>query len=381
MRIGLVVPHIFMQDSLLDKVIFSPADLALRLAEGLQAAGHEVFLYTPGAVTTSVHTVTGDMSGFDAELRLRGYGFIELLKKHPLTFATLARQVQADLIAKAYADANAGALDIVHMYANEEDIGLQFAQFCQQPVVLTHHDPFNLTVGYKQLFPRKKHLNYIAISESQKAAMPPDTNWLATIPHGMPKDMLAPGVGGDAYVAFIGRIIEAKGVHHAINAINLYNKTAARPLTLKIAGKYYQDGYFERMIQPHLNDKIEFIGFIKTAAEKQALLGGALATLVPSVFAEPFGMVVIESLACGTPVIGLRSGAIPEIIKDGVTGYTVPSTADEEVAGAMADALTSISDISRRRCREEFEARYTQERMVQDHIAAYKTALLNHATK
>ncbi len=234
-----------MQDAVLDSVIFSPADLALSLARGLQSFGHEVRLYTPGKVNTEVVNICGDMSGFEEELALRGYGFTELLKKHPLTFASLARQVQSELIARAYEDANNGHADIVHIYTNEEDIGMQFARFCTRPVVFTHHDPFNLTSAYRVLFPTKKNLNYIAISEAQKNTMPKDTNWVATIPHGLAATTFVSGNGDGGYVLYSGRIIAAKGVHHAIAAVNAHNKTADQPLKLKIAGKYYVQRKYE----------------------------------------------------------------------------------------------------------------------------------------
>src|SRR5688572_18329802 len=139
MRIGLVVPHIFMHRDILPHVIFSPGKLALDLAEGLEALGAEVTLFSPGPANTRLRNVTADLSLFEKELAGRGYGYIELLKKHPQTFISLARQVQSEVIAQAFKMANDGDLDIVHIYTNEEDIALPFVQFCKKPVVLTHH--------------------------------------------------------------------------------------------------------------------------------------------------------------------------------------------------------------------------------------------------
>src|ERR1700741_418299 len=127
LHVGLVVPHIFMQDVVLPHVIFSPAQLALSLAHELVEQGLNVTLYTPGAVTTSAKNITADLGLFQQELDGRGDTYIDLLKKHPATFIALARQVQSELVARAFADANNNELDIVHIYTNEEDIALPYA--------------------------------------------------------------------------------------------------------------------------------------------------------------------------------------------------------------------------------------------------------------
>ncbi len=141
MKIGIVVPHIFMNREILPYVIFSPAELAINLAEELQKKGQEVTLFTPGPVSTSVNNQTADLSLFQEELDARGDTYLDLLKKHPFTFVTLARQAQSELIARAFDMANNNGLDVVHIYTNEEDTALPFAKLCKKPVVFTHHDP------------------------------------------------------------------------------------------------------------------------------------------------------------------------------------------------------------------------------------------------
>ncbi len=371
LRVGLVVPHIFIHRDILSNVIFSPGQLALDLAAGLGQLGAEVTLFTPGPADTTVPNVTADMSLFEQELAGRGYGYVELLKKHPLTFVSLARQVQAEIIAKAYAMANNNELDIVHIYTNEEDIALPFAQFCKKPVVFTHHDPFQLLIKYKNVFPKYKHLNWISMSYAQRADMPPDTNWVANIYHGIDENRFAPNYNpkGD-YVAYLGRIIEAKGVHLAIAAA----KKAG--VKLRIAGKHYaghgKDTYWREQIEPQLGDNIEYVGFLKTDAEKQEFLGNARALIVPSIFNEPFGMVAIEALACATPVIGLNSGALPEIITPGKTGYIVEKTDDPtKMAADISDAIQAATTLDRRACREVFEARFIAKIMHEKHLRLY----------
>ncbi len=377
MRIGIVVPHIFMHGDILPQVIFSPADLAIGLCTGLQDLGADVTLFSPGPVHTSIRNLTADLSLFKQELQGRGYDYTTLLKKHPATFIALARQVQSELIAKAYAMANAGKLDLVHIYTNEEDLALPFAQLCTKPVVFTHHDPFNFLIRYKSVFPKYKHLNWISLSLAQRAGMPPDTNWIANIYHGLDEQRFAPNYHPlDNYVAYLGRIVEPKGLHLAIAAVQAHNRTAKTPLSLKIAGKHYaehQDSYWQEQIAPKLDDPyIEYVGFINSDSAKQDFLGNAQALLVPSVFEEPFGMVLIEALACGTPIVGLDSGAIPEIVtkKTGIVVTKQPHP--DQTVQVLTKALTQVQTLNRLDCRKTFQTRFTQSRMCQDHLAAYK---------
>jgi glycosyltransferase involved in cell wall biosynthesis len=378
LRIGIVVPHIFMHGDVLPHVIFSPGQLALDLVAGLQQLGAEVTMYTPGPVETPGRNVTADLSYFEQELAERGDSYTDLLRKHPMTFVTLARQLQSELIAQAYADANSGEIDIVHIYTNEEDIALPFAQFCSRPVVFTHHDPYNFLVKYKNVFPKYAHLNWISMSHAQRRGMPADTNWVANIHHGIdigrfelneqPKEN---------FVAFMGRIIEPKGVHLAIAAVRAYNSRYKEPLQLRIAGKHYaghsKDSYWREVIEPQIDNKTVFYdGYIKTDADKQQFLGNARALLMPSTFEEPFGMVMLEAMACGTPVVGLNSGAIPEVISE-TTGVVVEmSDFDDDSATALAEAIHVANKLERRNARITLERKFDIGLMVAQHLELYQ---------
>jgi len=370
LKVALVVPHIFIFREIMNDVIFSPGVLALRLAKNLVKFDIDVTLLTPGPAETDEKNITADMSGFERELKNRGYGYIELLKKHPLVFVNLARQVQAEIIARAYEMANQGDFDVVHVYTNEEDIALHFARFCRMPVVFTHHDPYNFLIKYKAVFPHYKHLNYISMSQAQRQDMPPDTNWVANIYHGADPDEFKPSYKKGEYFAYMGRIIEPKGVDRAISAVKLYNRNHPdASVKLKIAGKHYagygKDDYWREKIEPNLNEHIKYVGFIN-GSEKAEFLRQACALLMPSRFAEPFGMAAIEALACGTPVIGSSAGAIPEIVRASKNGYIADTP--EEISKAMEE----IDRIDRRVCRRDFEERFTLERMAREHAELYR---------
>jgi glycosyltransferase involved in cell wall biosynthesis len=307
LRIGIVVPHIFMQDKILPNVIFSPGHLAIDLAENLQALGHTVTLFSPGPVKISVENRTADLSLFQKELDIRGDSYIDLLKKHPFTFVTLARQVQSELIAKAYTLANNNDLDVVHIYMNEEEIALPFAGLCNKPVVFTHHDPFNFLVKYKSLFSKYTNLNWISLSYAQRKEMPKNTNWVGNVYHGLPKNEYKPNYEpAQNYIVYMGRIIEA--------------------------------------------------------------------LIIPSIFEEPFGMVMIEALACATPIIGLDSGAIPEVINKDV-GILIKKADAKNMTENLAAAISDVGKIDRHKCRKHFEQNFTSKRMAENYFKIYNSLI------
>jgi glycosyltransferase involved in cell wall biosynthesis len=378
LRVGIVVPHIFMHRDILPQVIFSPGTLAFDLADGLTNLGAEVTLFSPGPVDTLANNVTADLSYFEQELAGRGDGYLDLLKKHPFTFVTLARQVQAEIIAKAYSMANRDDLDVVHIYTNEEDTALPFAKLCVKPVVFTHHDPFNFLVKYKNVFPKYAELHWLSISLAQRQGMPASTNWVGNIYHGISDDVFKPvSTPSDDYVAYFGRIVKPKGVHLAIAAVKAHNKLhPGNKLRLKIAGKHYagkKDVYWQTTIAPQIDGiEIDYVGFLSDDNDKQAFLGNAKALIIPSTFAEPFGMVMIEALACGTPLIGLDSGAISEVIRPNHNGLLIAKDENEDVMTRnLAAAIAQIEKITRQACRQDFEARFTLTRMCQEHLDVY----------
>lgn len=376
-----------MHKDILPSVIFSPATLAISLAEGLMSLDVSVTLFSPGPINTEVHNINADLSYFERELKLRGDSYVDLLKKHPFTFITLARQVQSELVAKAYEMANKGEFDLIHIYTNEEEIALPFASLCRKPVVFTHHDPFNFQIRYKSVFPKYRELNWLSMSYQQRQSMPHDTNWVGNVYHGLPagEDFTPVTKPTDDYFAYIGRIIEPKGVHLAIQAVKQYNKSSGHKLSLKIAGKHYsghkKDTYWQTSIKPEIDDlEIEYVGFIDSNIKKRNFLANAKALIVPSIFDEPFGIVIAEALACGTPIVALNSGAIPEIIKDHRTGIIVNKKTQQDgtidglaTASDIAKALKEVGTIERKSCRQDYEKRFTIKRMCLEHKAVYES--------
>jgi len=201
----------------------------------------------------------------------------------------------------------------------------------------------------------------ISISDSQRQPLQ-QANWLNTIYHGLPEQLLTPQAQKKPeYLAFLGRICPEKRVDTAIRI------AAQSGLPLKIAAKVdkVDQEYFKREIEPLLSQAhVEFVGEINEA-QKPEFLSGAKALLFPIDWSEPFGLVMIEAMACGTPVIAFNRGSVPEVIDHGVTGYIV-----EDVQGAVA-ALQRLDELSRTEIRAQFERRFSAKTMAQNYVDSY----------
>jgi glycosyltransferase involved in cell wall biosynthesis len=213
----------------------------------------------------------------------------------------------------------------------------------------------------------------VSISDAQRAPLP-HIAWQGTVYHGLPEDLYHleehPGSPSDPYLAFLGRISPEK---RPDRAIEIAGRAGVR---LRIAAKVDRAdrGYFSECIAPLLcQPHVEFLGEIDEHA-KQELLGGALALVFPIDWPEPFGMVMVEAMACGTPVIASRCGSVPEVIDDGVTGFIC-----DDLEQAVA-AVARVPELSRATCRRMFEQRFTAARMTHDYVSIYRRVMdANHA--
>jgi glycosyltransferase involved in cell wall biosynthesis len=241
---------------------------------------------------------------------------------------------------------NANRFDIIHSHL--ECLSFPLARLARMPILSTMHGRLDL----KEMLPiyrSYKDLPMVSISDDQRRPVP-DLNWVRTIYHGLPRDLLRFSPKTGDYLAFLGRISPEK---RPVLAIEIARRTGVR---LKIAAKVDRNDrdYFESVIKPLLSSPgIEFIGEINET-EKQDFLGGALALIFPVDWPEPFGLVMIEALACGTPVIARPFGSV---LRHGITGFLGVSLEE------LVSSVNKIGDISRQRCRQEFETRFTSEVM------------------
>jgi glycosyltransferase involved in cell wall biosynthesis len=309
------------------------------LTEELVALGHDVTLFASGDSVTSARLE----AVWPRALRLDG----SVRDPNALHMTMLERVRQ-----------QANEFDFLHFHLDY----YPFSLFCRQPVpfVTTLHGRLDLP-EHEPVFAAFPTLPVISISDSQRRPVP-NANWIRTIYHGLPRELLMPVPATPGYFAFLGRIAPEKGIDRAISIA----RRCGVPLCIAAKVDKMDREYFNEKIRPQLDGRnVEYIGEI-TDREKSEFLSGAVALLDPIDWPEPFGIVMIEAMACGTPVIAFNRGSIPEVIDEGLTGFIVE---DEE--GAIG-AFNRLSLLSRERIRNRFEQRFTARRMALEYLGAYR---------
>jgi glycosyltransferase involved in cell wall biosynthesis len=306
-----------------------------QLARGVQSAGHDVLLVCHSMSQCPVPKASVVP---DEDTVPMGRASIEI--EHAIGAYNLA-----------------GDSDVVHDHTLAGPI--HSASFPNLPVVTTNHNAFTRKYNalYRAVVPR---VGLVAISKSHASStdIPVD----AVVYHGVNVDDFPVGRGDGGYVAVLGRMTANKGIHRAIEVAR------AAGVPLKIAAKMrepHEHAYFEEFVQPYLGDDVIYLGEVDADA-KLELLASASALLNPISWREPFGMAMLESLACGTPVVGCPQGAAPEIVEHGVTGYL--GDGDEELVAG----LRSLDRIDRAMCREHVHRHFSVERMVEGYLRVYE---------
>lgn len=310
------------------------------LAEGLQRRGHDVTVFASG----------------DSRVKATLVPVVrESLWKHGIQ-AVVAPHMARIVEQVARYDAH---FDVIHSHLEWHAFG--FAQSSPVPVVSTLHGRID-TGDTAELMGNFPDIRLIAISEKQRSFWP-NHNWLATIHHGLPFDDTVLGTGAGDYLLFVGRITPEKGLDHAIE---LARRTR---IPLLVVGKVIDEHEIETyrtVLEPAERDGVAtFLGEVGPPA-RDALLADALATVMLGDWPEPFGLVAVESLATGTPLIARRAGALPEIVRDGVDGFVV-----DDVDSAIA-RLADLRGLDRARIRADALRRFSSERMVDEYEAVFR---------
>ena len=316
------------------------------LCDGLVAQGHDVTLFGPATSMTDAK-----LQAFEKPLRER-FSAEEM--------GNVAPHLHQEMLAEV--SWRSGEFDVIHSHLDL--LALPFTRLIATPTVLTLHGRLDLDF-VRELLPRYGSVPLVSISNDQRRAVEDlDLTWAATVYNGLdlsrynevPHD-------SDGYLGFVGRIAEEKG---PLAAIEVSRRTGV-PLRMAAKVDPTDVAYYEEDVAPQMGSGVDFVGEI-TEDEKPAFYAGARATLFPSDWPEPFGLVMIESLAAGTPVVALRRGSVPEVIEDGVTGF-ICDDVDE-----MADAVGRVGQIDPEACRRGAE-RFTAERMCRGYVDVYRSLL------
>ncbi len=385
MKIGLLFPSIYASPALFSDKIFAPRELLTDLSSGLVDRGHEVTVYSTSDVPTKAKIVSSDITHIQKPLPYFKFRNLDANKRKLLEEEFAKHEFEIDCTMRAFAAVKAKEIDILHCY---HDSSLFYGHYMNDivrdvPVVYTLHDPLppEGTFEFEELKKFAGH-SYISISNAFRRSLPP-LNYIETIYHGINLNAFTFEKEAADYVLFMGRLVPDKGLHSAIAA------AIATNMRLEIGtqfGGHEGDPYFETKIKPFLaNPFIGEPGMVNDI-EKVRLYGGAKALLFPIEWEEPFGMVLIEAMACGTPVIAYNRGSVPEIVKDGVTGFIIDQD-DAERSGkgtwtikkqgveGIIEAMGLISTISRDACRKHIEEHFSAQKMVLDHEACYTKLL------
>ena len=312
------------------------------LTEELVGLGHDITLFASGGSATKAKLVPV------SEQSLRSDPSV----KDPLTRTI----VELEEVLKRTRD-----FDLIHFH--DGYVHFPLSRRLQIPSVTTMHGRMDLP-DLVPIFQEFSEVPLISISNQQRSPLP-FANWVATVLHGIPEDLFSFQPDPGDYAAFVGRICPEKRPDRAIEMA----KDVGMPLKIAAKVDKADQQYFESEIKPLLNSSlIEFIGEVNDV-EKNELLRSARAFLFPIDWPEPFGLVMIESLACGTPVIAFECGSVPEVLEHGKTGFIV-RTMDE-----AKQALRKVETVSRLVCRQEFERRFTSARMAENYLLAYERLL------
>ncbi len=343
MKIAQVSP---LYESVPPKLYGGTERIVAYLTDALVDQGHEVTLFASGDSHTKARLVPVCPSA----LRL-DHTVVDQFAHHIVELQKVQEQLNR--------------FDIIHYHIDY--LHFPISRINRIPQLTTLHGRLDL-LDLQGLYNHFPDMPVVSISDAQRRPLP-QANWIDTVYHGLPEDLYHYGTGEGDYVAFVGRVNPEKRVDRAIEIAKQAN------IKLKIAAKIdpVDQPYYEQEIKPLLDHPlVEFVGEIGEA-EKSDFFGNARALLFPIDWPEPFGMVMIEAMACGTPVIAFRNGSVPEVIDVGESGFVVESVSE------AVEALKNIDLIDRQNCRKAFEQRFLNTRMAHEYVELYEQQIEKNA--
>ena len=337
MRIAQVAP---LAESVPPRLYGGTERVVAWLIDELVELGHDVTLFASG----DSHTRARLMPVWPRALRLG----------RPRTDPIAAQAVSLEAISR-----HAAEFDVIHVHTDW--LHLPLLSRLGVPFVTTSHGRLDLP-GLSNVVGQFPEAPFVSISNNQRKPLS-EAKWLGTVYHGLPENSFQPSFERGSYLAFLGRLTVEKGPEVAIRIA----QAAGMPLHIAAKIPRGERGYFHTTLEPQIDgEMVRLIGEVDDRA-KQGFLGGAAALLFPIDWPEPFGLVMIEAMACGTPVIAFRSGSVPEVVDHGVSGFVVDG--EEEAI----QAIGRLRELDRRTVRAQFDKRFTAKRMAKEYVQHYES--------
>jgi len=371
--------------------IYAPGPLVIDLVNSLVDRGNEVFFFTAEDVPTKATIIPGETELLEKAYHLEPQQDLSADMNEVVSLYEAKKYYELGLTQKAFLFAKDKGLDIIHNFHAFSNFSHYFESESQTPTLYTLHwpAPAQNTFEYWR-YKKFADRNFVAISEFQKKLYQEQIPGLAipgVVYNGIQKDIFPFENEADAYFAFIGRLAPEKGLDIAIDVVGKTGDTLK--IATQITPVIEKSDYYITKILPHLSDHhISMAGYVE-GENRSAFLGKAKALMLPLQWDEPFGLVMTQSMACGTPVIAYNRGSVSEIIKDGVTGFIIDPD-DEERPGkgswivkqkgidGLREAMSRIHEIDRKACREHAVTNFSVEKMAEGYENIYKN-LSSHA--
>jgi glycosyltransferase involved in cell wall biosynthesis len=388
MRIGILLPSVYTSQNYGEGMIFAPLGAAIDLANGLVKNGHQVFFYSSSDVLTTAKIVPGNSVLLNKTLVYEKVKIKDDALKPSKMLNIIKRDFENELTMRAYKDAAEGKLDIIHSY---HDFSAHYLnEVTNFPTVYTLHDTLpqkENSIEYERL-KLFSHHKYVSISLNQRKSIL-QLQFIANIYHGLDLDKYPFSEKGEGQLVSLGRLIPEKGVGIAIQtALSCGIRLSIASSTVAVNR---DEDYMKEQIEPYVNGETILLQGFLNQPQKAAFLATGKALIFPMQWEEPFGLTMIEAMACGTPVIAYARGSAPELIRDGVTGFLVNSS-EEDIRGeyvvkktgvaGLKEAVERMNSMSeeeytqmRVASRKHVEDNFTVEKMVENYEALYKSIL------
>jgi len=365
-------------------MIFAPRDLSISLADNLVDLGHDVYFFATPDVQTKAHLMPGDKNLLEKDYGSAMLGNKESERLKWGYFYLTKYYYQLDLIRRCYEFSREQHVDIVHNY--HDNMAHFFEGMVNIPTVYTLHDPLpteEMKLNYWLLNTFKDH-RYVSISNAFRRSAILQLNFVDTVYHGINMPQIKES-GTYDYIAFMGRLIAEKGADTAIDVareLHIPIKLASSVEKANIS----DDAYYKTVIEPRIDPKLVTFTEFMNAQHKFIFLAGAKCFLFPIHWEEPFGMVMIEAMASGTPVVAYNRGSVSELVRDGVTGFIVDDDKGNQGTrgnwvikktgkAGLVEAIQRIGEIDRVACRKHVEDNFTPRKTAEGYVKAYEKVI------